>query len=540
MTDVAWLGEIAWKGTVLLVASSGAAALLWRASAAARHFLWTVALGASLLLPVAIYMVPQWKVQPAVPIAVAGDAPTVPASSTGLTVRPSAMKPFPSPWLLLWALGCVIAAGRFAVGAARTHCILRRAKPADYALPQAEELRAAFRIRRCVSVIEAADAPVPMTCGLLRPIVVLPPGAEEWPEARLLTVLRHELAHVRRFDLAAQALGQAACCLYWFHPLAWFAARRLRHERERACDDMVLAAGTAAHEYAAALLDLARGLAARRRALATAPAMAAASDLESRIRTLFDHSRNRRPLGARTAAAISTAALAFLLPMASLTVHAQAARGSLSGVVQDPSRARILNCQVVAKNQDGTNQEATRTNAVGEYRFGAIPEGKYTVEFAAPGFALTRKNTAVTSGQAARLDATLEVGGVLEHITIRGRKPPTVLPAAPAGAPQRIRVGGNVQPMRLVAQTEPEYPADLQQLGIEGTVVIRAVISVDGNVLSPKVVNTDIDPRLANLAIDAVKQWRYQPTLLNGQPIETATTLTIDFTLQPGGVKSAR
>jgi len=114
-------------------------------------------------------------------------------------------------------------------------------------------------------------------------------------------------------------------------------------------------------------------------------------------------------------------------------------------------------------------------------------------------------------------------------MTISGQKPPTVAPRA--GTPERIRVGGNVQAVRLLHQTRPVYPADLQQLAVEGTVVIRAVISKDGNVLSPQVVNTDVDPRLAQIALDSVKQWRYQPSLLNGQPVETTTTLTIDFRL---------
>jgi hypothetical protein len=83
-----------------------------------------------------------------------------------------------------------------------------------------------------------------------------------------------ELTHIRRYDLVAQALGQVACCLYWFHPLAWMAASRLRKERELACDDVVLAAGVPPHEYAADLVDLARGLAGRRRAWVSAPAMA--------------------------------------------------------------------------------------------------------------------------------------------------------------------------------------------------------------------------------------------------------------------------
>jgi TonB family protein len=70
---------------------------------------------------------------------------------------------------------------------------------------------------------------------------------------------------------------------------------------------------------------------------------------------------------------------------------------------------------------------------------------------------------------------------------------------------------------------------------VQGTVVIRAVISKDGEVLSPQVVSAGVDRRLARLALDAVKQWRYQPSLLNGRPVETVTTVTIDFALDSQG-----
>ena len=528
MIQVAWLGEIAWKGTVILAVSFAAAALLCRASAAARHFLWTVALGALVALPAAIALAPQWKVEAPIHAVAAGAAETVPASQTVMTVRGNPAKPSRSGWLIVWAFGCAVAAARFTLGAARLRWILRRAIPAEYAQGLADELASAFPNRLRATVLESADAPVPLACGLLRPAIVLPRGAAEWPEARLRTVLRHELEHIRRYDLGAQALGQAACCLYWFHPLAWIAARQLRQERERACDDAVLASGTVAHDYAADLVDLARGLAARRQAWTNAPAMAEACDLESRVRALFDQKRKRTPLGARTAAAMSVAALALLLPMASLTLHAQAGQGALAGIVQDASGARVPNCKVVAKGPDG-NQEVTRSNAAGEYRFAAIPAGNYALEFLSPGFAMKKMEAAVPAGQAAFIAASLEMGSVSESITIRGQKPPTVTPKA-AGTPQRVRVGGNVRPVRLLEQIKPQYPADLQQLGIEGTVILRGVISKDGSVLSPKVVNT-VDARLANLALDAFKQWRYEPALLNGQAVETVTTITIDFTL---------
>jgi len=528
MTQAAWLGEIAWKGTMILGTAFVVTASLRRASAALRHFVWTVAFAALLLLPLARSLAPQWKVQsPAVAAetvaATASDLPNVAAARVppGRSSRP--------PWLLLWALGCITVAARFAIGAARTRSILRHAGRADYALGTAEEIGRDMRIRRRVKVLEAADALVPLACGILRPAIVLPAGAGTWPAARLRTVLRHEFAHISRWDVAAQVLAQAACCLHWFNPLAWIAAGKQRQERERACDDRVLASGAPAHEYAADLVDLARRLAARRRTWVDAPAMAEACDLELRIRDLFDLGRNRRPLARRSAVAIGAAVLAILLPLASLTVHAQAAHGALAGVVQDPSGARVPSCLVTAKNQAGPNQEVTKTDAAGEYRFGEIPAGNYVVEFAARGFALTKMSAIVVSGQATSLNTTLELGTAAEGLTISGEKPPTAAPKS--GTPQRIRVGGSVQPLRLLQQTKPAYPAELQQMGVEGTVFIRAVISMDGEVLSPQVVNTNIDPRLAQRALEAVKQWRYQPTLLNGQPVETATTVTIDFTL---------
>jgi protein TonB len=88
-----------------------------------------------------------------------------------------------------------------------------------------------------------------------------------------------------------------------------------------------------------------------------------------------------------------------------------------------------------------------------------------------------------------------------------------------------------VTPLRLLRQTRPVYPPELQQLGLEGTVIMRAVISKNGAVLNPQVINS-ADPRLAKPAMDAVSQWQYQPALLNGEPVETLTTISIDFHLE--------
>ena len=88
-----------------------------------------------------------------------------------------------------------------------------------------------------------------------------------------------------------------------------------------------------------------------------------------------------------------------------------------------------------------------------------------------------------------------------------------------------------MQAAELIKQVHPVYPADLKEQGITGTVMLRAVISTTGEPLHPEVVNT-VDPGLAQAALDAFRQWRYQPTLLNGEPVEVVTTVTMSFELE--------
>jgi protein TonB len=95
--------------------------------------------------------------------------------------------------------------------------------------------------------------------------------------------------------------------------------------------------------------------------------------------------------------------------------------------------------------------------------------------------------------------------------------------------PQRIRVGGNVQSASLVKQTRPVYPPLAKQARISGTVKLSAVISKDGTIQELTVVSGH--PLLAPAALEAVKQWVYKPTLLNGEPVEVSTTIDVNFTL---------
>jgi TonB family protein len=527
------------RGTLVLAAGFAASFAFGRASAALRHLIWTAGFLALLALPVALGLGPKVTLDawPAAPRPQAVAAP-VPAAST---VEPARMPPtlphgrgsdrrIAGALGALYLAGLLLAAARFLAGAVRTARMVRQARPAVHAQSPADTVRRALAIARDVPILESPAAAVPMTWGTLHPVVLLPDAARQWPAARLHAVLLHELIHVRRHDLLAQIAAQAACCLYWFHPLAWLAARELRKERERACDDAVLSRGVPAADYAGHLLELARAM-VQRRSLADAPAMAETGDLEARVRAVLDGSRNRSPLSRRLAATVAALGCALVLPVALVTVHAQAGGGTLAGIVQDASKAHVPGCEVRIKNLDGKNEEVSHTSVTGEFAFGNIPAGHYSIEVCSRGFAVGKTEVLVETGRRVETLVTLPLGQINENVTVRGTRPaPAVDAPKRTAVPIHISVGGNVQAAKLLTKVDPAYPADLKQQGIAGTVIVRAVVSTTGDTLNPEVINT-VHPGLAQAALDAVRQWRYQPTLLNGQPVEVVTTITVNFEL---------
>ena len=121
------------------------------------------------------------------------------------------------------------------------------------------------------------------------------------------------------------------------------------------------------------------------------------------------------------------------------------------------------------------------------------------------------------------------LGGILNSIPVAPPPPPPKVEAPKPVTPQRIRVGGNVQSAKLVKQPKPLYPPLARQARIQGTVRFTAVIGKDGTIQNLQMISGH--PLLVQSAQDAVKQWVYQPTLLNGEPVEVITQIDVNFTL---------
>ena len=364
--------DVMLKVTLLFAAAGAATMALGRASAAARHLVWTLALVSALLLPVLSLALPRWQLPllrlaaaPAVP-AIEAEAPTasdagpiaappirdrahrggvdavrVPSSAPAVAPEVSSARAFSSlaptsvaGWLtLVWAAGALLVVARLLAGIAAVQWLRRRTAQVIDApwLPLAIELASHVGVSRRIVFAESPAASMPMAVGIFKPSVLMPADAVRWPVERLRIVLLHELAHVKRRDCLTHALAQLACAVHWFNPLAWIAARHVRTERERACDDLVLASGTKGPDYAEELLEIARAMrSVRFPVLMTGAtlAMAHRSQLEGRLMAILDPKMPRRgpsPLRSALAAAVAACALLALASLQPWTIAEAAA-----------------------------------------------------------------------------------------------------------------------------------------------------------------------------------------------------------------------
>ncbi|HEX4072118.1 MAG TPA: M56 family metallopeptidase, partial [Planctomycetaceae bacterium] len=263
--------------------------------------------------------------------------PDAPAPQTGAVVW--------AALLSIWIAGALLVLARQGIEIAAVRRLLRNCRP----IPDEgwtallSESQVKLRLRRSVSLLQIEAAIIPMTCGVLRPIVLVPAFSADWSPERRRCVLLHELAHVKRLDVLFQMVARVACGFYWLNPLMWYAAGRLRVERELACDDCVVAAGERASDYAEQLVEIARSCRTWR--LAAGVAMARSSKLEGRIVALLDRARSHEPitgrlsLGLALAAALLVTVAAVLEPVARAAVVAESSGQPAKETVEESAPA---------------------------------------------------------------------------------------------------------------------------------------------------------------------------------------------------------
>ena len=333
------------KATLILVLALSVTIAMQRASAGARHLVWLVTLAALLLVPALTAWAPlPFRVLPAPDAAptvtaapttpsapaitnpsgaMADDERAAPAENTGATVSSgltAAASFFDgmtalSILTLVWALVVLAIAASLGYAALVVRRIVRHAKPLDAQdwVGPMWEVADRLGLNEPPRLLRSEEAKMPFACGVMKPTIVLPAECDTWTLDRRHAVLLHELAHVRRHDLVGHTLGRMACAFYWFHPLVWTAAKQLRSESERACDDLALSCGARATDYAEHLLDIVTSV--RRDATpSVALAMARRKEFEGRMLAILDPElRHSSPSRIQSASLIGSLALISII-----------------------------------------------------------------------------------------------------------------------------------------------------------------------------------------------------------------------------------
>ena len=398
-------GKSLWLIAVLV---AGMLACRGRGAAATRHFLWLTGLLALLVLPLTALFPRPWFGPPWMQKADfmnhwMEDLSTLPAKVSFASAQfgnrapnPATAGPVPRDAtttkarrgislralvFLAWSLGVAAIAVR-SLGRLRA---LRKLQRGSQELVEAgcrealQTERKALGVSREVRLLRAKERVMPMTWGWWRPVLLLPPDAGQWDADRLRLVLRHELAHVKRWDCLTQGLAHLACALYWFNPLVWLAARQMRLERERACDDLVLNAGGQPSDYAEHLLEIARRFAFIPRV--TAIPMAKPSTLEHRLRAIIDTSRQHGQLRPAVALLVICAVSGLMILLGGFKTQARDQESKAAELLRAEQLARVQAFSVAKEKQSRALARRAGEEFLPDYQrlFDAATNGNWQV-----------------------------------------------------------------------------------------------------------------------------------------------------------------
>jgi len=350
------------RGSIILLIAGIAATMLRSRPAALRHSIWSLAIASQLALPIVALLMPQRGIdfgpvgaaftRAATTVTTAARAPiaAVPVNQSapkGVAAPPSVGQQIPSAvnsgaqpanisagialLTLLWGVGALLMLVRFGIG---TVLVARETRRANRPVSRewvllAGQIQDEMNLHRDAALLWGTRREVPYTWGILSPVVCLPSDADKWSIDRLRIVMIHELAHVERFDTFGEFIAQIALVIFWFNPLLWLAVRRMRTEREHACDDRVLMRGVKPSTYVEELVMMMKSIGSGSIAPGFgAIAMAQRTQFEARMFAVLDERADRHAVGRKSIFGAALGMIALLLVVASVRpASASAATG---------------------------------------------------------------------------------------------------------------------------------------------------------------------------------------------------------------------
>ncbi|HEY0872373.1 MAG TPA: M56 family metallopeptidase [Vicinamibacterales bacterium] len=416
----------------------------------------------------------------------------------------------------------------------------------------------------------------PVTFGLLRPVVLLPTELAVAPPDIQRAVIAHEFFHVKRRDWSWMVFEEIVCAVLWFNPAVWWLVSRVQLAREVVVDELAVLATGKRRAYVEALVTFAdkasllpvaafggrrqlfnrilvlskeAGMSSRRLVVTCAivavalgagtwhavgafplieeaeaqfvTRLTSPGPLEQRAHPVTaenpipKRSNYEPPMYPAEARAIGAwGSVTLIVTIDQLGMVSEARRTSLSVMAGGGASVRFQSTPIentnFVVNRDPQLSEAIRAAAIGieNAAFESIRQWRYEPPAAAP---LAFPVTIVIAERGA-------IGGAGAML------PP---PTQPIDAEGAIRVGGNIKTPTKIKDVRPVYPELALAAKVAGMVVLEIRVGPDGNVEDARVLRSI--PLLDQAAIDAVMQWRFVPTRLNGQPVPVMMTVTVNF-----------
>jgi TonB family protein len=442
-----------------------------------------------------------------------------------------------------------------------------------------------LRLSRPIRLLESCLVDTPMVLGHFRPIILMPIGLlAGLPEEQLEGILLHELAHICRHDYLVNMLQRSVEGLLFYHPSVWWISRVLITERENCCDDAVVARTGNTTEYALALAALEQS----RRPAGESALAVTGGNLVKRIRRLL---YPKQPTGAWTPL-LSSAILVVTTAAALIAWQAAPPPQKFAGARQPPEHAEpspyelwlnedviyiISDAERVAFKSLTTDEErekfieqfwlrrdpspGTSENEFKEEHYRRIAYANKHFQAEVPGWKTDRGRIYIIWGPPDEIDTHPggDEGSRAPHEEWRYRhlkrtdddvtfgfsdplrngeygltaNPLNGLPVSledQAGLrPDRVRIAAKRQQPNLLTKVDPVYPALAMLSRLQGVVRLTIVIGKDGRV--SEIEHVSGHPLLIGAASDAVRQWVYKPTLLNGKAFEVVTQVDVNFSL---------
>jgi TonB family protein len=513
--------------------------LLRRRAASERHAICAAAIISAAVLPIFTWLLPSWesnflqRMAAALPSISAANSPQDSSATIDVSFHAAAIERAGAAhlWSVVWLCGSAAAFAIFGAGLIQQRWLTRRTvSSSDAPLSKVvADVASELGCRRTIYVRRSSEKLMPMTWGVLRPQILLPDDANDWPRERTQVVIAHELAHVKRLDRLFHAVAQIACAVYWFNPLFWMARNRLYRESEHACDDVVLNLGIDGRHYASHLLNIARELTSSRASWSATLAMARPTALEKRFEALLKSGLNRRAMTPQTFLLVSLLTLALVLPLAAMHLPESA------------SNITIPANTVRADSAPSVEQYTTPPLYSDEARALGI-EGIVSVDATiGPDGSVKRLQVGKRLGHGLDENALLAVRDWRFSPARRNGKPVEATTRAEVEFNLRnaelneeiandmaTRIGPGVSPPQIIHRVEPRYPFNASAANPDDAVVLDAVILEDG---TPKIVRViqSRDWELDEIAINALKQWKFSPATIDGQPVKVRMNIAVHF-----------